>query len=90
MSEKEGTLPPTLYPRCVTPGSWLGGLQASMAGVVVDWVGGVGGWEGESLGICLINPASLCIFLGFCQRLTQPQKGSLIAVMLRTRVLNGG
>lgn len=85
MSKKEGTLPPILYPRCVAPGSWLGGLQASMARAVVE-----GGWEGESLGICLIDLASLCIFLGFCQQLTQPQKGSLIPVMLRPRVLNGG
>lgn len=48
----------------------------------VGW-GGVEGWEGESLGICLINRASLCVFLRFCKQLTQPQKGSLIPVMLR-------
>lgn len=33
---KEGTLPPVLYPSCVTPGSWFGGLQAPMAGVAVE------------------------------------------------------
>lgn len=34
----------------------------------------VWGGGGESLGICLINRASLCNFLGFCQQLTQPLK----------------
>lgn len=57
--QKRGSGHPSLYPRGVMPGSWLGGLQV-LRTVVVVMGRGVERKEEGSLGIWLIIRASLC------------------------------